>query len=81
MQALKLGQLPSDIVLPGDDAAKLPTTDAAMEETATIPPSVQQPEETAAMEEVTLIMRCELFPNDITLQFSNTYLSVSSKQG
>ncbi|KAG0555566.1 hypothetical protein M758_12G182000 [Ceratodon purpureus] len=46
-KALKLGQLPSDIVLPGDDALKKPTTDT----NASIPPSAQQPEETTAMEE------------------------------
>lgn len=46
-KALKLGQLPSDIVLPGDDASKIPTTDTD----TVIPPSAQQSEETTAMEE------------------------------
>lgn len=48
MQALKQGQLPSDFVLPGEDASKIPTTDANTD----VPPSTQQPEETTAMEEV-----------------------------
>jgi hypothetical protein len=48
LQALKLGQLPSDIVLPGDDASKISTTDTD----TIIPPSAQQSDETTAMEEV-----------------------------
>jgi U2 small nuclear ribonucleoprotein A' len=46
-KALKQGQLPSDFVLPGDDASRNPTTDI----TANVPPSAQLSEGTNAMEE------------------------------
>jgi U2 small nuclear ribonucleoprotein A' len=46
-KALKQGQLPSDIVLPGDDTSKVPTTDTDMG----VPANTQQPEGTTAMEE------------------------------
>lgn len=46
-KALKLGQLPSDIVLPGEDGSRKSTTDSNID----VPPSTQQSEEITAMEE------------------------------
>ncbi|KAG0582058.1 hypothetical protein KC19_3G030600 [Ceratodon purpureus] len=46
-KALKLGQLPSDLVLPGDDALRKSTTETS----ATVPPSSEHSEETSAMDE------------------------------
>lgn len=54
LQALKQGQLPSDFVLPGDDASRNPTTEIA----ANVPPSAQHSEETTAMEEVMFSLPC-----------------------
>lgn len=48
LQALKLGQLPSDIVLPGNDTSGKPVTDTNSDG----PPNTQETEETTEMEEV-----------------------------
>lgn len=47
VQALKQGQLPSDFVLPGDDALKNPVA-----QSDNLPPSTEQLDDTTAMEEV-----------------------------
>ena len=48
MQALKQGQLPSDLVLPGDDVAKKAVTNTDNG----VPPSDQHVDEVTAMDEV-----------------------------